>query len=102
MQKTTNSHWMEYQLQRTHAEAILRASWHLSYNDWLGFFLKNGKLRDHPPVTSTYWVTRIDRKGAFTLDNIRCSKLHEVSQPPTDIYRKSADGDYRLWRKTGV
>ena len=98
----TSKHYSEYNLQRTHSEYILHAEWHITINEWMQFYLDSGKLRDHPPVTTTCWMRRIDPHKPFEIGNVRCSTVHETGSPPSEIHRRSAKTKtYKLWRRYG-
>ena len=93
---------MEYNLQRTHAEYILRAQWFITEQQWMQFYLDAGKLRDHPPVTTCCWMRRIDGDGPFSIDNVKCTTVHETGSPPSTTYRRiTKTQKFKVWHVSG-
>lgn len=83
----TNYHHNEYNLQKNHAENILKASWKLTFTEWCELFLSREQLRDYPPVTTTRWVTRIDITLPFQVGNLRCGTKPEGGTFRTTTYK---------------
>jgi len=96
----TSYHHNEYQLQKDHAESILRAVWLLTFNEWCQFFIEHKQLRDHPPICTGRWVTRKDRQKPFQLGNIRCGTSPEPGQPLITTYKINAKGKWVEWYST--
>ena len=92
----TSYHHNEFNLQKNHAENILKAVWLLTFNDWCQFFIDREQLRDHPPICTGRWVTRINNKKPFQVGNLRCGASPETGHPLTTTY-KAKDGKYVEW-----
>ena len=93
-------HFNEYNFQRMYAEEILQAPWHLTLDEWCNFFLKREKLRDCPPVTTGYWLTRKNSYQPYNIDNVQMgTKGPERGRPLTENYRL-VQGEWKLYRRT--
>lgn len=93
--RPNNYHHNEYNFQRTYAENILNAQWHLTLLEWCQYFLEREYLRDLPPVTTDRWLTRISHSQPFEAGNIRVGTGPENGKPLTTTY-KATNGKYEV------
>jgi len=93
----TSHHHNEYNLQKNHAEHILKAVWLLTFNEFCEFFIEREQLRDHPPVCTGRWLTRIDNKQPFMLGNLRCGAKPEPGHVHTQTYKINTKGKWVKW-----
>lgn len=96
----TSYHHNEYHLQKNHSESILKAVWHLTFNEWCQFFIAASQLRDHPPICTGRWVTRIDNKLPFQIGNLRCGSGPEPGKVKTQTYKITQSGEWKKWYTT--